>query len=244
MDYTPSTSCPRARSRVTTTAPTIGPYDLWAIEYGYKPFSGGTSRRVERTEEDRRPERRTGPGLRDRRRLPAASIPIPSQPVSTWERTSVAYARLKAKLVGRADAGACGSDDAKTGEDYTRARTAFNVLLSKQADAMRFAARLRRRPVHQPQPQGRQGRQAAVRGGRTEEAARGLTLLEKEVFGVTAFQFPPDSESVGSVTWNHWGVEPTERPTTRCTTWCRCGRNVSWSSYCRRSPWNAFTTTN
>ena len=37
--------------------------------------------------------------------------------------------------------------------------------------------------------------------------------MEKEVFGVTAYQFPTNLWSyLGPSRWKHWGAEPTERP--------------------------------
>ena len=45
MDYARPTSRRKGVSRATTSLPTIGPYDYWAIEYGYKDISATNRRR-------------------------------------------------------------------------------------------------------------------------------------------------------------------------------------------------------
>ena len=57
MDYCPTNLVPKGASQGDYFSNTIGPYDLWAIEYGYKPLSGGTEGEVGRAEEDCRPLR-------------------------------------------------------------------------------------------------------------------------------------------------------------------------------------------
>jgi hypothetical protein len=43
MDYNPTNIVPKGWKQGDFYSTTLGPYDYWAIEYGYKPFSGGTS---------------------------------------------------------------------------------------------------------------------------------------------------------------------------------------------------------
>ena len=42
MDYTPINLAPKGVKQGDYFTTTIGPYDYWAIEYAYKPLSGGT----------------------------------------------------------------------------------------------------------------------------------------------------------------------------------------------------------
>ena len=78
MDYTPVNISPKGKTQGDYFSRTIGPYDYWAIEYGYKPLPGGTEGEVGRswTRSPRAaPSRRcTTPPTR----TPAASIPIRS----------------------------------------------------------------------------------------------------------------------------------------------------------------------
>ena len=42
MDYTPANIMPKDATQGDYFSPTIGPYDMWAIEYGYKPLKAGS----------------------------------------------------------------------------------------------------------------------------------------------------------------------------------------------------------
>ena len=42
MDYNPANIVPKGWKQGDYYTTTLGPYDYWAIEYGYKPLSGGT----------------------------------------------------------------------------------------------------------------------------------------------------------------------------------------------------------
>src|SRR5262249_41176168 len=42
MDYNPVNLAPKGLKQGDFFTSTIGPYDYWAIEYGYKPLGGGT----------------------------------------------------------------------------------------------------------------------------------------------------------------------------------------------------------
>ena len=46
MDYSPVNLMPKGQPQGNYYTHTLGPYDTWAIEYGYKPFSGGTDAEV------------------------------------------------------------------------------------------------------------------------------------------------------------------------------------------------------
>ena len=46
MDYNPSNIVSKEWEQGDYYTTTLGPYDYWAIEYGYKPLSGGTTGEV------------------------------------------------------------------------------------------------------------------------------------------------------------------------------------------------------
>jgi hypothetical protein len=122
------------------------------------------------------------------------------------------FGRLKAKLVAQLLPGIVERMTAE-GDDYTQARRAFNVLLSKEGDAMQFVSRyvggLNTSRSHKGDKDA-QPPLAVVDPQRQRDA---LALLEQEVFGVDAYQFPPDLlNHLGPTRWKHWGVVPTERP--------------------------------
>ncbi|MEK6674705.1 MAG: zinc-dependent metalloprotease [Planctomycetota bacterium] len=51
MDYNPYTFSATIEGQGSFATPTLGPYDLWAIEYGYKPFKTGDGPKPTPTEE-------------------------------------------------------------------------------------------------------------------------------------------------------------------------------------------------
>src|SRR5262249_32861524 len=51
MDYTPVTLAPKGTKQGDYFSTTIGPYDYLAIEYGYKPLTGGTEGEAEKLQE-------------------------------------------------------------------------------------------------------------------------------------------------------------------------------------------------
>src|SRR5207237_5724665 len=51
MDYNPINLAPRGVKQGDYFSTTIGPYDYWAIEYAYKPLSGGTEGEYEKLQE-------------------------------------------------------------------------------------------------------------------------------------------------------------------------------------------------
>ena len=80
-----------------------------------------------------------------------------------------------------------------------------------RGDVLRLA--LRRRPVRQPQPQGRrEGAEAARRrSGRTATGER-WRLLEEQVFSDKPFNFPPELYNhLAASRWNHWGSQAADR---------------------------------
>src|SRR5438477_6582875 len=47
MDYSPVNLAPKGVKQGDYFSTTLGPYDYWAIEYAYKPLSGGTEGELE-----------------------------------------------------------------------------------------------------------------------------------------------------------------------------------------------------
>ena len=86
MDYSPANIMPKGAKQGDYFSRTIGPYDTWAIEYGYKTLSGGTEGEVAELKKIAarwpRPNWPTPPT-----RIPAASIPTPCRIAMTWAKT-------------------------------------------------------------------------------------------------------------------------------------------------------------
>ena len=67
MDYYPINLMPKGQKQGNYFSTTIGMYDYWAIEYGYKPLPGGTDGEAADLKKIASRQRRAGIGLCGRR---------------------------------------------------------------------------------------------------------------------------------------------------------------------------------
>jgi hypothetical protein len=139
MDYSPTNIVPKDWKQGDYYSTTLGPYDYWAIEYGYKPLGGSTSGDVAElkkiasrsgekelayaTDEDTR-------GIDpdpDSNRFDLGSDPL------EYSQTRLQIVKeLLPTLVEKTT---------KEGDDYTQARRAFNIVVSQYGQAMFFTSR-------------------------------------------------------------------------------------------------------
>lgn len=206
MDYTPTNLVPKDHPQGDFYTTTVGPYDVWAIEYGYKVVPGGTqgetgelqkiaSRSGEAnlqyaTDEDTRGGVDPDP---DSNRFDLGSDPLE-------------YARARAALVQESIPGLV-DRLTKDGEDYTQARRAFSVLLSQHGNAMYYVSRYVGGLQTSRSHKGDKEAKAPVRLVDTNVQREALKLVEEQVLSVRPFQFPPEMYNyLASSTWSHWGV--------------------------------------
>lgn len=205
MDYTATNIVPKDWQQGDYFTTTIGPYDLWAIEYGYKPLSGGTQGELE---ELKKIAGRSGePALQyatDEDTV--ASDPDPDANRFDLGSDPLEYARVQAQLAAEIIPTLV-ERMSKEGEDYSKVRQAFNVLLSQYGQAMFFASRtiggLRTSRSHKgdkdAQPPVAPIDVAAQRGA--------LELVETQVLSDQPFQFPPELYGyLAASRWRHWGT--------------------------------------
>ncbi len=211
MDYAPPNIVPKGVKQGDFYSTTIGPYDMWAIEYGYKPFSGGTTGEVA---ELKKIAARSGePALAYSTDEDCRSTdPDPLVNRFDMGKDLVAFGERKTKLVAELVPGIV-DRMTEDGDDYTQARRAFNVLLSKQSEAMFFAARYVGGLHTSRSHKGDKDAKPPIAVVEPKKQREALALLEKEVFGAAAYQFSPTLlNHLGPTRWKHWGQEPTERP--------------------------------
>ncbi len=211
MDYSPSNISPKGQPQGDFYTTTIGPYDYWAIEYGYKPFSGGTKGE---TKELTKIAARSGEkGLAYATDENTRGIdPDPDSNRFDLGNDPVKYAMARAKISKELIDGLV-DRMTKKGDDYTQARRAFNILLSTRGQAMSFVARtvggMRLSRSHKGDKDGK----PPVSTIDPKEQRAALDFLQKEVFAANAFQFPPELFSyLGSSKWRHWGLSNSTRP--------------------------------
>ncbi|MCH5375052.1 MAG: zinc-dependent metalloprotease, partial [Planctomycetes bacterium] len=202
MDYNPANIVPKGQGQGDYYPTTIGPYDYWAIDYGYRQFSGN--------EEEELKKLASRSGERSLRFATDEDTngwdPDPESNRFDLGDNLLDYANQRVELMKQLIPGLVDRSVAE-GEDYTKARKAFNVILAQYGQAMYYATRyvggLYTSRSHKGDKDGRPPT-AVVEPARQREA---LTLLEQNVFNDAPFQFPPELyNQLGVTNWNHWGL--------------------------------------
>ncbi|MEO8493975.1 MAG: zinc-dependent metalloprotease [Planctomycetota bacterium] len=210
MDYSPSNIVSKEMQQGDYYTTTLGPYDYWAIEYGYKTLSGGTTGEVKELE---KVASRSGePQLAySTDEDTVGSDPDPDSNRFDLGSDALEYAKMRAKVVQEIIPELV-KRTAEEGEDYTQTRRALNILLSQHGQSMFFAARyvggLQTSRSHQGDKDAKPPMEV-VDVARQREA---LTLLEEQVFSDTPYQFPNDMyKYLATSNWRHWGTSETSR---------------------------------
>ena len=211
MDYDPANIVPKGSEQGYYFTPTIGPYDYWTIEYGYKTLSGGTT--GEKTQLQEIAARSSEPGLAYATDEDTHGAQLdPESGIMDLGNDAIEYATLRVQLINETIPDLINrmTDD---GESYASSRRAFNSLLHHHSIALYHVARyvggIRISRSHK-------GDKDAAKPLEIVDPAKqrdALALLEKEVFGPEAYQFPTEIYSMMlSSRWEHWGAIRTLRP--------------------------------
>ena len=206
MDYNPVYIVPESVKQGHYYSQTIGPYDYWAIEYGYKPLKDeeeGLEEIASRSGE---------PGLAYSTDEDTRGID-PDPHSRRWDMGDdlVAYAKQQADLVAEALPKVV-DDMVEEGEGYEQARQAFGILLATHARSMFDAARYvggvyvsrsHKGDKDAPEPF------ALVDAKRQREA---IQLVAEQVLSDQPFQIPPSLyNKLAPTRWSHWGVDGVSR---------------------------------
>jgi len=206
MDYAPTYIVPDGMEQGAYFSNTIGPYDMWAIEFGYKPLSGGT--------DGEKDDLKKIAALSGKKEYAYGTDEdtrgIDPDPLANrWDmgENLVDYAKMEAKLVAEALPSVVDSMT-EDGEGYQKARRAFGVLLSTHGQSMFAVARYIGGVYVSRSHKGDEDAPAPfeiVDAARQREA---LSLLEDEVFSDAPFHFPPDLYNhLAATRWSHWGID-------------------------------------
>ena len=211
MDYVPVNIVPEGNFQGPYYPTRLGPYDYWAIDYGYRPISGttpkaerptllkiasrsGESQLAFATDED------TMAGDPD----PLSNrFDLGNDPIAFAEQRSKVVQEIIPKLVDRFTANDAG---------YDRVRNAFGVLLGAHGQANFFAARLvgglYSSRSHRDDPQAK----PPFRVVEATQQRKAIALLNEQIFSDTSYQFPPEFyNQLVSTRWLHWGTDNVER---------------------------------
>lgn len=208
MDYLPVNLAPPGVKQGEFYSSTVGPYDIWAIEYGYTPFGAKTP------EEEKpflekiasrapRPELAYGTdedlwGLyRDLDPL-ISRFDLSSDPLEwAYQRSSLArdlMKRIEMKIPYME-------------EGYYDARYLFGITLSEQLNGALIAVRfIGGQYTHRDHPTDPGGRPPFVPVPATQQR-KAFDLLQKNLFSEEALRFPPHLlNKLGFERWLHWGI--------------------------------------
>ena len=150
---------------------TLGPYDYWAIEYAYKPLSGGTDGEVAELKKIASACATPGHDYGTDEDMFGTADPL----INVWDlgadpmkfgqdRMLLAEELLKTLADKTVD----------KGEGYQRTRQAFSMLLQQYGNAAYLMSQLRRRRIYAPRPSRRpqRPRSAGAGQGATSSARR------------------------------------------------------------------------
>ena len=205
MDYTPVNIAEDGIKQGDFYSTTIGPYDYWAIEYGYKQISGGT--KGEFAELQKIAARSGEPGHAYSTDEDTRGIdPDPFSNRFDLGKDPLDYAQQQAKLVGSLMPGIV-DRITKDGDTYNEARRSFNVLLATHGQAMFFASRFiggldvsrsHKGDKDAPPPF------KVIDPNRQREA---LKLLSEYVLSDKPYQIEPEQYNLlAPSNWSHWGT--------------------------------------
>jgi hypothetical protein len=206
MDYAPANLMPKDQTQGDYFSTTIGPYDHWAIEYGYKPLSGGTEGEV--AELKKIAARSSDPLLAYATDEDTRGIdPDPLSNRFDMGKDPLAYAKLRVQLIGEQWPKVI-DETAKPGEGYQKVRQVFGVLLGNHGRAMHFVSRyvggVYVSRAHKGDPNAK-APFVVVEPAKQREA---LAMVEEQVFSDKPFKFPPELYTyLASTRWSHWGSQ-------------------------------------
>jgi len=206
MDYAPPYIAPKGQPQGLYYTQTIGPYDYWAIEYGYKPISGDEAAELKKIA-----SRAAEPGLdyltdEDVRGTvdgdPLANrFDLGKDPLEFARQQIKATSELWPSVVKAA---------VKDGEGYQRARQAFSLLFMEYWRTQFFVSRLPGGIYtyrdHKGDPNGRPPF-VLVEAAKQRDA---MKLLNESAFKLP--DLPVDVMNFLAVTrWSHWGLREPNR---------------------------------
>lgn len=205
MDYSPTNIAAKGVAQGAYYTPTIGPYDYWAVEYGYKPLADEAkellkiaSRASEpgldyATDEDTR-------GTLDSDPL-ANRFDLGNDPNEFAKRQMALSQELMPELIKRS---------VQDGQGYQRARQAFGMLLSEYWRTALYSARLPGGIYVARDHKGDPNARAPFRLVEPEKQRAAMKLLTETAFNPPAI--PADLLNFLAATrWSHWGITEPRR---------------------------------
>jgi len=210
MDYLPVNFMPKGQKQGEYFSATIGPYDYWAIEYGYKPLTGNSD--AELPELKKIAARSGEPALAFATDEDARSND-PDPLVNRFDlgKDPLQFAKARHELVGQLLPGLV-DRVTESGEGYQKTRRAFNLLLKTQNSAMFYVSRLIGGVYENRSHKGDPGAKPPFVVTEPARQREALAMVSENVFGEKAYEFPAALVNLlVDPRWSHWGVKEPER---------------------------------
>lgn len=205
MDYNPINLAPKGVKQGDYFTTVLGPYDFWAIEYAYKPLSGGTDGELDKLKEIAARGAAKGHDYATDEDMYNNADPL----VNLWDLGADPMKYAQDRMVLAEELLKDLADRAvEKGEGYQRLRQAFNMLLGQYGDGAhlisRFVAGEHMHRDHKADPDGRDPL-VPVKPAKQREA---LKFLQEHILTDKTFQFPPQLlRKLAADRWVHWGNE-------------------------------------
>jgi hypothetical protein len=199
MDYNPTNISPSGKPQGNWNTRTLGPYDYWAIEYGYtlskdaKELEKIAARGAEKglayaTDEDTW----SSDPLANR-------FDMGSDPLTFVRRQMELVQEMMGNITSRL---------VKPGQGYQRARQAFDMLLSTYARSAWLATRYIGGHYLHRDHKGDPGERPPVAPVPPEKQREAFDLVMRSMFSADAFRFPPELlNHLAAGRWSHWGSQ-------------------------------------
>jgi hypothetical protein len=214
MDYNPVNIAPKGVKQGDFYSTTLGPYDYFAIEYGYKPIPASAAPEAELTELKKIASRSTQPELRYATDEDTRG-PLDPDPFSNrWDLSSdpIGYAKQRADLIEELWRGKLIERTVLEGKGYQRAQQTFSVLLLQYAQGLEFAARFVGGQEFTRNYKGDPNARLPFAVAPTAKQREALEFLKQRAFSDKAFDFSPELlNSLAPERWLHWGVREPSR---------------------------------
>jgi Met-zincin/Domain of unknown function (DUF5117) len=199
MDYNPANISATGSPQGYYYTPTIGPYDYWAIEYGYKEFSGSESSELGKVA-----ARGTEPALQyaTDEDVFFGTDPLTNtfdlghDPMAFANRQMKLSSEMMPKLLARA---------VKKGEGYQKARQAFNKLFGEYWRTAEYAAKFPGGLFVHRDHDGDPHQRAPFALVDVKQQRDGMKLLSEHVFSPPKYD-PKLLNYLPATHWLHWGL--------------------------------------
>jgi hypothetical protein len=210
MDYNPLNIVPKGSPQGRYVMTTIGPYDIWAIEYGYKPIPGGKPE-AEKEELAKIAARCAEPG---HDYATDEDIYLADPLTNRWDygKDTLEFLKSRCALVEHLQKEAL-DRVIDEGESYAAARGAIMTLLAERGQVCTFGAAYVGGYNFSRDHRGDPGARDPIVFVPPAKQREALQLLRDRIFAAEAFELPPDLlRKLAPSRWSYWGtpfdVEP------------------------------------